>query len=1202
MAKTKTEEPIVCRPRVLPPHLRRLAAAKAVEINPANRPNLHLMVLAPEQIALLTGQYWSPAGVALTVGFLDSPAADLRARILRHMNAWAKTANIHFRETVHASEAQVRIARVPGDGYWSNVGTDILQVPADQPTMNLDSFTMRTSEEEFTRVVRHETGHTLGFPHERLPSEIVARIDRAKAYAYFGAPPNLWDKQTVDLNVLTPLEDSHIMGGSGAPDVVSIMTYQLPGEIMLDGRPVLGGRDIDDVDYAFAATIYPKELAGGRDGAGADAGGSEAAVPTRLPRRGQALPLGLEDVIEAADRASLRALEAQLAKVPPAGSAAPEGATMPETGAPRGPYKGPVPFEIGDILFGRDAETFDLLHRLLADRVVLLCSPSGAGKTSLLKAGLVPALRRRGFVVPGPVVRAGAEPPRGTDANRYLLATVQGLHGGDGPTSPEDVASRSLAGHLRKTVAVPDDAEGAVLIFDQFEEVLSLDPTDVGVKDQFFAQVAAALRPTPDGVPWLAIFALREEYLAALDPYRAHFANLLASRYRLELLTPEAAAAAIRGPAEAAGVRFEDAGISRLIEDLRQVRVQSSDGHTESKPGPFVEPVQLQVVCARLWAAWRAERPAAGAIELDDVEKHGNVERALTSYYEQTVEKVAERAGTKERAVREFIDRYLITEHGLRGQVPLGPDATKGLPNKAVWLLVNAYLVRAETRLGTTWLELAHDRLLTPVRANNTTWFPDHLSTLQLQAALWQEKGRPDGLLLRGAALQEGRRWAADHADEMTDAERDYLALCERAARAESLKVLLIVFLALLTLVSVSLALYSVRLNQMVRTNNRALNVTLVEKAALEEERRLNGVANLRQNAVFTRITAQQKSEFAPRPGRPADLVGGPVPTVLKMWQPGSTLRLRFLDNPPPEVQAKIRAVAQEWTLFANLRFDFLEPKAGVPDPQVRISLTPGEGNWSYLGVDSLMVPQDQPTMNFGSFNRDTPDREYRQVVLHNFGHLLGLINEHLNPNARIRWDREAVYRYFEGPPNFWTRTMIDRNYLTPLVGAYRPFDPQSVMAWPIPAALTLDGFEIGVNSELSRVDKQFIGDLYHFADPPRDVKVNGPAVTFVPERLTLYRFKFTATQPGRYAVQVEGPPAAELHLTDIMDAPYGPGKSAGGSGILKPPAKETVAKVEADLKPGEYRVKVRYLDQDPSGPARLTVHATPARAAEKGR
>src|SRR5207244_3787467 len=77
------------------------------------------------------------------------------------------------------------------------------------------------------------------------------------------------------------------------------------------------------------------------------------------------------------------------------------------------PYVGPRSFEIGETLYGRDYELQDLLGLLIAERIVLLYSPSGAGKTSLVQAALIPALIEREFIVP-PVMRVSLEPPPST--------------------------------------------------------------------------------------------------------------------------------------------------------------------------------------------------------------------------------------------------------------------------------------------------------------------------------------------------------------------------------------------------------------------------------------------------------------------------------------------------------------------------------------------------------------------------------------------------------------------------------------------------------------------------------------------------------------------------------------------------------------------------------------------------------------------
>ncbi len=114
---------------------------------------------------------------------------------------------------------------------------------------------MNTDEREFRRVVRHEAGHTLGFPHEHMRKELVALIDPEKAYDFFLRTQG-WSRQMVDQQVLTPLSKNSIMGTP--PDQDSIMCYQLPGSITRDGQPIRGGSDINATDYAFAGRIYPK--------------------------------------------------------------------------------------------------------------------------------------------------------------------------------------------------------------------------------------------------------------------------------------------------------------------------------------------------------------------------------------------------------------------------------------------------------------------------------------------------------------------------------------------------------------------------------------------------------------------------------------------------------------------------------------------------------------------------------------------------------------------------------------------------------------------------------------------------------------------------------------------------------------------------------------------------------------------------------
>ncbi len=247
----------VCTPKALPERLVEQAARMATEINPLNQPLLPMRALDGEatrfMIAAMTTKYWGREPRTLSVSFMDAPPADLRSRILSHLNAW--DCGIRFEETRGLGE--VRIAREAGanGGYWSYLGTDVLLIPDEEQTMNLEGFTMETPESEYRRVVRHEAGHTLGFPHEHMRKALVELIDPQKAYDYFWRRYR-WTRQMVDQQVLTSLDEERLM--NTPPDETSIMCYQLPGEITYDGDPILGGDDINATDAAFVESIYPR--------------------------------------------------------------------------------------------------------------------------------------------------------------------------------------------------------------------------------------------------------------------------------------------------------------------------------------------------------------------------------------------------------------------------------------------------------------------------------------------------------------------------------------------------------------------------------------------------------------------------------------------------------------------------------------------------------------------------------------------------------------------------------------------------------------------------------------------------------------------------------------------------------------------------------------------------------------------------------
>ena len=134
-----------CSVRELPLDAARVAATTAVSINPANAVSRRLRRVVAEElrplaIAVLTSKYWGSGGVKLKVGFMEPTAAALIDKILLWMNKWGDTANVNFQYS--ANNPEVRISR-GGGGYWSYLGTDILSIPKNQQTMNLQGFSLR---------------------------------------------------------------------------------------------------------------------------------------------------------------------------------------------------------------------------------------------------------------------------------------------------------------------------------------------------------------------------------------------------------------------------------------------------------------------------------------------------------------------------------------------------------------------------------------------------------------------------------------------------------------------------------------------------------------------------------------------------------------------------------------------------------------------------------------------------------------------------------------------------------------------------------------------------------------------------------------------------------------------------------------------------------------------------------------------------
>jgi hypothetical protein len=237
---------------------------------------------------------------------------------------------------------------------------------------------------------------------------------------------------------------------------------------------------------------------------------------------------------------------------------------------------------------------------------------------------------------------------------------------------------------------------------------------------------------------------------------------------------------------------------------------------------------------------------------------------------------------------------------------------------------------------------------------------------------------------------------------------------------------------------------------------------------------------------VLPLTLAQEARDIAIRENEknaaPPDASGNFIGLVrAKMWKPGRTLRVRFLDG-SATLQERVKQVALGWTQYENLRFDF----GNDANSEIRISFSfDPNSSWSAIGTDCLVekyFPKYQPTMNFGWLDDATDDTEVSRVVLHEFGHAIGCIHEHQSPNGGIEWNVPAVLKYFSGPPNYWDEQTIRFNILDKykardITGT--PFDEDSIMLYDFPASLIIGGKGTHSNTRLSAQDIGFIRTAY---------------------------------------------------------------------------------------------------------------------------
>ncbi len=375
--------------------------------------------------------------------------------------------------------------------------------------------------------------------------------------------------------------------------------------------------------------------------------------------------------------------------------------------------------------YGREAEAAELARRVQRKLLTVLFGQSGLGKTSILRAGLVPRLRGHGYCPVYVRIDYSREAPEA--AEQIKQAIRQAAHSsGEWSQVGVAVAGESLWEFLHHRDDVLRDEHGTpqipLLIFDQFEEIFTLAQTDEAGRARaarFIEELADLVENRPpksleahldadDSAAerfdfarsdYRVLIALREDYLAPLEGLKGTMPSIAQNRLRLAPMTGEQALAAVLQP-----------GKKLVSEEVAAAIVRFVAGGAELANAE-VEPSLLSLICRELNDA----RISSGRSEISLDLLAGSHASILSTFYERCL-------SDQPPAVRRIIEDDLLTASGFRENVAeegiLSRFASVGAAPGTLALLVNRRLLRIEERLDVRRVELTHDVLCSVVKTS----------------------------------------------------------------------------------------------------------------------------------------------------------------------------------------------------------------------------------------------------------------------------------------------------------------------------------------------------------------------------------------------------------------------------------------------------------------------------------------------------